>query len=440
MSHPVPNAIGKYRIIKEIGRGASSTVYLGEDEFNQRHVAIKQIHAHLLKDPATSENYRRALLHEAKIAGRLRHPHVVRLLDVDGDATPPYLVLEYVTGRSLSAYVTPDQLLPISQVLDIVYKCCSALDHAHLRGLVHRDVKPANVMLQLDGTVKVADFGTAFSTTGDVTTQAKGLAGSPLYIAPELIRGEAPTLKSDMFSLGVTLYELLTGRQPFAADTEFAVLYKIGNEEPPAPSTLRPELPEALDRLIARAMAKRPEDRPAEWPEFADALLAISRDLPAAASKDRESERYVQMRFLPFFTGFTDAALWETLRLGRVREFAAGATLMQEDTKGESFLVLLAGRVAVQRQGVHLMTLDSGTTLGEMCYLQPDNPIRSATAIAETKGVAVEIRSDALRRASNDLQMLFDKAFIHLMVTRLIAANKKLAVWAGLDVFLGDAT
>ena len=439
MSAPLPTTIGKYRIVKELGRGASSTVYLGEDEFNQRHVAIKQIHAHLLKNPEANASYRKGLLREAKIAGRLRHPHVVHLLDFDGDADRPYLVLEYVSGSSLSAYTTADKLLPVSQVLDIVYKCCSALDHAHLRGLVHRDVKPANVMLQLDGSIKVADFGTAFSTTGDGTTQ-RGLAGSPLYIAPELIRGEQPSHKSDMFSLGVMLYELLTGRQPFLADTEFAVLYKIGNEEPPPPSSLRTDLPDALDKLIAKAMAKKPEDRPAEWPEFADALLNVSKNLPKSPSKDRASERYVQMRVLPFFAGFTDAALWETLRLGRLREFAAGATLMEEDTKGESFLVLLEGRVKVQRQGAHLMTVESGTTLGEMCLLQPDNPVRSATAIAETAGVAVEIRGDALKRASDDLQMLFDKAFIRLMVNRLIAANKQLQTWAGLDVFVGGST
>ncbi len=434
MAAPQPTTIGKYRIVKELGRGASSTVYLGEDEFNQRHVAIKQIHAHLLRDPSASDNYRKSLLREAKIAGRLRHPHVVHLLDFDGDANPPYLVLEYVTGTSLSAYTSADKLLPVSQVLDIVYKCCSALDHAHLRGLVHRDVKPANVMLQLDGSIKVADFGTAFSTTGDLTTQPKGLAGSPLYIAPELIRGEQPTHKSDMFSLGVMLYELLTGRQPFLADTEFAVLYKIGNEEPPPPSSLRTDLPESLDRVVQKAMAKKPEDRYNEWPEFADALLAVSKSLPATAKRDRASERYVQMRVLPFFKGFSDASLWETLRLGRLREFPAGTTLMEEDTHGESFLVLLEGRVKIQRDGVQLMTVESGTTLGEMCLLQPDNPVRSATAIAETPAVAVEIRGDALKRASDDLQMAFDKAFIRLMVNRLLAANKQLGVWAGLDV------
>jgi serine/threonine protein kinase len=433
----LPTAIGKYRVSKEIGRGASSVVYLAEDEFNQRHVAVKQIHAHLLKDPDTAERYRQALRHEAKIAGKLRHPHIVRLLDVDGDANPPYLVLEYLSGTTLEVYTDPAHLLPVSQVLDIAYKCCSALDHAHLRGLVHRDVKPANIILQLDGTVKVTDFGMAFSTTGDLT-QVQGMIGSPLYMAPEIVRGKTPTDKSDMFSLGVMLYVLLTGRQPFAAETEFAVLYKIGNEEPPPPSTIRPELPESLDRLLAIAMAKRAGNRFPDWPAFSEALLSISKALPQAQSKDRESQRFVQMRYLPFFAGFTDSALWETIRLGKLREFAAGTVLMEEGKRGEAFMVLLEGKVAVQRQGVNLVTLDSGTTLGEMCYLQPDNPVRSATAIAETDGVAVEIRNDALRHASPDVQLLFDKAFIQVMVNRLIGANRKLGVWGGIDLLLGD--
>ena len=433
----LPAAIGKYRVIKELGRGASSVVYLAEDDFNQRHVAVKQIHAHLLKNPESAEKVRKALHNEAQIAGKLRHPNAVRLLDVDGDAPQPYLVFEYMQGRSLSYYTTPDQLLPIPQVLNIAYKCCSALDHAHLRGLVHRDIKPANVMLQLDGNIKVADFGAAFQTKAD-QTQLLGPVGSPLYIAPELIKNETPTQQSDMFSLAVMVYELLTGRQPFAADTEFAVLYKIGNENPPPPSTMRINVPPKVDSVILRAMAKDPGDRYADWPSFAEALLAASQEVPEATSKDRESFRFTQMRYLPFFEGFGDAALWETLRLGKLREYKAGTTLMREGDKGKSFMVLLEGRVSVQREGVDLVTLDAGTTLGEMCYLQPENAVRSATALAETDGVGIEIRNEALHSASGDLQLHFTNAFMQLMVKRLVATNRKLGSYASIDVLLSD--
>jgi len=438
MPATLPPSIGKYRILKELGRGASSTVFLGEDPFNDGHVAIKQIHAHLLKDRSQLEHYRKTLKREAQIAGRMRHPSIVRVLDVDVDAHPPYLVLEYVQGVSLSYYAAADRLLPIGQVLDIAYKCCSALDHANRNGLVHRDIKPANLVLQPDGNVKVMDFGTALSMGID-QTESPGLVGSPMYMAPEQVRNEKVTHRSDMFSLGVVLYELVTGVQPFDAETEFAVLYKISAEEPAAPSTLRTGLPVGLDAAIRKAMAKKAEDRFESWSAFGEALLAIARAMPSGPMRDREAERFVQMRTLPFFASFADAALWQTLRLGTLREFDAGEVLLEEDTPGDSFMVILQGRIAVKRQNVHLITLEAGVTLGEMSYLQPENPVRSATAVAETHVAVVEIRNKALRAAPEDLQILFDKAFIKLLVNRLIATNQKLGVWAGLDVLLGES-
>lgn len=421
-------AIGKYRIEKEIGRGASSVVYLAYDPFHRRNVAVKQIHAHLLKDDALALRYRRSLRNEGLIAGQLRHPHIVRLYDADESANPPYLVLEYVEGDTLASYTTPDKLLPVPQVLDIAYKCCSALQHAHSRGLVHRDIKPANLMVQSGGNVKLTDFGTAISTRGD-QTQIIGLVGSPLYMSPEQVREETLTHQSDMFSLAVVIYELLTGRRPFAGDSEFAILYKIGTEDPPAPSSLRAQLPAEVDAVILRAMAKKPQDRYADWDEFADALLNVGRAMPAKRPQDREAEHFVKMRQLAFFEGFHDAALWEALNLGTLHSYTAGSTLMEEGTPGDSFLIILEGRIGVSRKGWKLVTVEPGVTLGEMCYLQPDNPMRTATATAETDVVALEIRNSGLRISSDDLQMRFDKAFIRQLVQRLIATSAKVGAW-----------
>jgi serine/threonine protein kinase len=421
-------AIGKYRIEKEIGRGASSVVYLAYDAFHRRNVAVKQIHAHLLKEDAMSYRYRRSLRNEALIAGQLRHPHIVRLYDADESALQPYLVLEYVEGDTLASYTSPDKLLPVAQVLDIAYKCCSALQHAHSRGLVHRDIKPANVMVQSGGNVKLTDFGTAISTRGD-QTQITGLVGSPLYMSPEQVREEQLTHQSDMFSLAVVVYELLTGRRPFAGDSEYAILYKIGTEDPPAPSSLRAQLPAALDEVILKAMSKKPKDRYEDWSDFADALLNINRAMPAKRPQDREAVHFVQMRQLPFFEGFHDAALWEALNLGTLLSYAAGSALMTEDSPGDSFLIILEGRISVSRKGIKLVTIEPGVTLGEMCYLQPDNPMRTATAVAETDVVALEIRNSGLRISSDDLQMRFDKAFIRQLVHRLIATTAKVGAW-----------
>ncbi len=423
-----PAAIGKYTVEREIGRGASSTVYLGYDRFNSRPVAIKQIHAHLLEDPQQAARYRRRLRNEASMAGQLNHPCVVRLLDADEDADPPYLVLEYVDGTSLASYTEGDKLLPIAQVLDIAFKCCSALEHAHRSGLVHRDIKPANIILQENGGVKVTDFGTALSTRTDVT-QIAGLVGSPSYMSPEQVREQVCTHQSDMFSLGIVLYELLTGRNPFTGDSDFTTMYKITAETPPPPSLLRPELPAAVNVAVMRALSKDAAGRYNDWPDFADALLEASKVLPQRRAQDRQGEHFAQMRALPFFGEFHDAALWEALRLGTLLTFGLGDVLMREETKGNSFHVILEGHVAVRRAGFTLTVLGPGVTLGEMAYLRPETPVRTATAVAASDVLVLEIRNDALNEASEGLRTRFDRAFIKLLVSRLIATNAQVGQW-----------
>ena len=423
-----PASIGKYRIERELGRGASGIVYLGLDGFRGRKVAIKQTHAHLLKEPAQAERYRKLLRNEAALSGRLRHPHIVRLLDADEDALPPYLVLEYVDGQPLSAFAAPDTLLPVPQVLDIAFKCCNALDYACREGLVHRDIKPANLMLAKDGNIKLTDFGAALSLRSDAT-QLSGLVGSPSYMSPEQVREHDLTHHSDMFSLAVVVYELLTGRRPFDGDTDFATLYKISNETPTPPSLLRASLPPHVDEVLLRALAKQPADRFATWDDFAQALLAAHRELPRQRSQDTEAERFARLRALPFFADFHDVALWELMRLGSWRRLPQGTVLMRENTPGDSFCILIEGQVAVSRQGWNLSTLGPGVTLGEMTYLRPDNRIRTASAVAETEVLVLKVRNPALREASEDLQSRFDKAFIKLLVGRLIATNEQLAEW-----------
>lgn len=423
-----PANIGKYRIERELGRGASGIVFLGLDGFRGRKVAIKQTHAHLLKQPDQADRYRKLLRNEAALSGRLRHPNIVRLLDADEEAFPPYLVLEYVDGQALSDFATPDTLLPVPQVLDIAFKCCNALEYACREGLVHRDIKPANLMLARDGDVKLTDFGAALSLRSDAT-QLSGLVGSPSYMSPEQVREQDLTHHSDMFSLAVVVYELLTGRRPFDGDTDFATLYKISNETPTRPSLLRASLPAHVDDVLLRALAKQPADRFATWDDFAQALLAAHQSLPRQRSQDTEAERFARLRALPFFADFHDVALWELMRLGNWRRLEAGTVLMRENTPGDSFCILIEGQVAVSRQGWSLSTLGPGVTLGEMTYLRPENKMRTASAVAETEVLVLKVRNPALREASEDLQSRFDKAFIKLLVGRLIATNEQLAEW-----------
>ncbi|HYF20073.1 MAG TPA: serine/threonine-protein kinase [Ramlibacter sp.] len=428
-----PAHIGKYQVLRELGRGASSTVYLAEDPFNGREVAIKRVHAQLLADEEQARRYRRSLRTESLLAGKLQHPHIVSVLDADGQADPPYVVLEYVEGTSLLRYTRPGRLLPVEHVLDIVYKCCSALEYARGLGLVHRDVKPANLMIKNDGEVKLTDFGTAASAggaTGGTITQLSGLVGSPNYMAPEQVREEPCTFRSDMFSLAVVAYELLTGRRPFEGESDYATMWKVGHEEPPPPSALRPELPAELDDVLLLAMAKRPEHRYAEWMDFAEALLDIKRGLPTGRASYRDGEAWSRMRRLPFFAGFPDAALWEVLQLGTLATHPRGSLLMREGATGSSFLVLLEGKVGVLRGGVRVATLEPGVTIGEMAYLRRSGAKRTASAVADTPVLALEVRNDDLRKAPDALQGCFDKAFIELLLNRLMATTEKLGLQA----------
>ena len=198
----LPPHIGKYQVQAELGRGASGVVYRAADAFKGRQVAIKQLHAHLLRQPEQAERYRKLLRNEVMLTARLRHPNIVRLLDADEHAAQPYLVLEYVAGQPLSAFASADTLLPLAQVLDIAYKCCNALEHAQREGLVHRDIKPANVLLSEQGEVKLTDFGAALAVRSDAT-QLAGLVGSPSYMSPEQVQEQDLTHHSDMFSLAV---------------------------------------------------------------------------------------------------------------------------------------------------------------------------------------------------------------------------------------------
>jgi tRNA A-37 threonylcarbamoyl transferase component Bud32 len=421
----IPAAIGKYRVIRELGRGASSIVYLAEDPFTDKKVALKRIHAHLLQDEREAIRYKRALRNEALLAGKLKHPHIVAVQDADCEANPPYIVLEYIEGAPLMRFTKPDRLLPVEQVLDICYKVCSALDYAHTRGLVHRDIKPANLMLQTNGDVKVTDFGTALATQGDVT-QITGFVGSPQYMSPEHVKEEGCTWRSDMWSLGVVAYEMLTGRRPFEGETDYTTIFKITQEEPVLPSTLRPNLPSGIDKVLMRALAKHPEARFKQWMDFADSLLQVNRGITQRKVQHREGDAYSRMRQLPFFTAFPDSVLWEALRLGTLTLKPAGTVLMEEGSMGESFMVILQGEVNVLSGGVKVATLDAGVTLGEMAYLRRDEPKRTATATAETAVLVLEILSQALHSSTDDLQVCFDKAFIELLLQRLMKTTDEL--------------
>ena len=260
--------IGKYAIVREIGAGATSRVYLARDPFAERDVAIKVFLFEEHADPVAERMAHKAFLTESSLAGKLNHPHIVDIYDAVIEPHYSYLVMEYVPGVTLEAHSDVTSLLPPKKVVEIIFKCIRALEYAFQHGVIHRDMKPGNILLSERGEAKVADFGASFQHRKDFeTTQLSGV-GSPAYMSPEQIRMENLTQQTDIYSLGVVMYRLLTGRLPFQVSSHAGLAYAILNAEPSRPATLRPELPALLDDIVMRAMRKDLSERYRSWLDF----------------------------------------------------------------------------------------------------------------------------------------------------------------------------
>jgi serine/threonine-protein kinase len=269
--------VGRYRILDFLGSGAMGEVYLAEDPQIERRLAIKTVR--LVGRPQEIEERKRRLLREARAAGRLLHPNVVTLFDAGEAEGMLYLAFELVEGTDLAGRLEKDPPLSLREVLRIIRQTADALDFAHRQGIVHRDIKPSNILIDAHGKVKVADFGIA-KVTGQSTelTVAGSVMGSPQYLSPEQIRGEELDGRSDIFSLGVVLYELLSKKRPFDGDTITTLVYQILHKEPPPISELR-SVPPRLEALLRRMLAKSRDDRFATAAELATEVMACEREL-----------------------------------------------------------------------------------------------------------------------------------------------------------------
>jgi serine/threonine-protein kinase len=274
---------GRYRIVAEIGRGAMGVVYRAVDPALDRMVAIKTIH--LSDDLAERAEYEARFQQEAKAAARLSHPNIVTIYDIGREGDLVYMAMELLEGDELRARLERGRL-PVREAVDIAAQVADALAYAHDFEVVHRDIKPANVMCLRGGAVKITDFGIARLRLSDVKTQTGMLLGSPRYMAPEQIAGRRVDARADLFSLGVVLYEMLTGAPPFAGEAMGAILYNVANTTPAAPSAANPEVPPMLDLVVAKALAKDPEGRYSHAREMAADLRAcLARSGAATAAR-----------------------------------------------------------------------------------------------------------------------------------------------------------
>jgi len=426
MKFELQEHIGKYPLLREIGAGATSKVYLARDPFAERDVAIKVF---LFDKDADGEQERmkhKSFIAEASLAGKLAHPHIVEIYDAVVEPGRSYLVMEYVPGTTLEAHADVARLLPVSKVVEIIFKCIRALEYAHRHGVIHRDIKPGNILLSESGETKVSDFGASFQQKLQDTTQISGV-GSPAYMSPEQVRLEPLTHQTDIYSLGVTMYRLLTGRLPFTASTQPALTYAILNTAPQRPAMLRPELPGLLDAIVMKAMEKNPAARYQSWLDFGKDLSQAFASLRLTGASVSDSEKFTRLRDFAFFADFNDVALWELIRIATWKTIAPQTVLIREGETGDNFYFLVEGEVDVTLFTKLLATVKAGRCFGELLYFAERSQRRTSTVTARTPITVMEVKADAMRAATDACQAAFNKACMRVLIERLVDSNQRLA-------------
>ena len=427
MKFGLQEQLGKYPLVREIGSGATSSVYLARDPFNGRDVAIKVYLFDRDEELYTERMKHKAFVAEASLAGKLAHPHIVEIYDAVVEPDHSYLVMEYVPGTTLEAHSGVSTLLPLHKVVEIIFKSIRALEYAFQHGIIHRDIKPGNLLLSDKGETKVSDFGASFQDRpGHDTTQIAGI-GSPAYMSPEQVRLEPLDQQTDIYSLGITMYRLLTGRLPYYAPSQAALAHAILNVVPAAPRTLRPELPPVVDRIVMKAIEKDPARRYASWLEFGKDLSQAFTALRLVGDTVTDSEKFSELRNMPFFEDFGDVALWEVVRIGRWLSLKADSVIIREGDQGDSSYLLVKGEVAVTLEGRELAKIKPGGCFGEMVYFARRDARRTTTVTTRSEVTITEIRADSLRCATDACQNAFNKAVTRMLIDRLDQTNRLLA-------------
>lgn len=426
-----PDKIGKYKLIREVGRGATATVYLAEHPQYPEPVALKLIR---FDDKAKDEaKWNRRLLKllraEMDVSRKLDHPNIIKIFDTCVEKDYAYIVMEYFPGTTLEHYCSFQNLLPLHRTIGMVFKCAMALDYAYRQGIVHRDIKPANILVDENDNVKITDFGLALNISKKSASDSTFImgVGSPAYMSPEQIKGYPLNQKTDLFSLGVVLFHMLTGRLPFRAKNPAQLIYKIINTEPPLVSQINSELPDQLDQVIRKALEKDLYSRYKNGADFAKDLSAVRYKILDDSTGTEDTSRYSILRKMPFFTEFEDVEIWEFLRISRWRRIESNTLVMREGDADQRFGLIIDGCVELSVDGQRVDAVGAGEVFGELAYLDQQEHRHMYTAVTTASTTYLELNPAALSLATDECQDAFRTRLITVVARRLGAAYRELA-------------
>jgi len=415
---------GKYELLRPLGSGASGTVYCALDTFAGKEVALKVFDRQALRDQQMGELTRGNFMNEAALAGRLSHPHIVAIYEAVMQEDGGYVAMEYVAGGNLLPYTRTGGLLPVTDVIQIGFKSCSALDYAFRQGIIHRDIKPANILVAQGTHIKVADFGSALVRRTEQREQS--IVGTPSYMSPEQIKGMELTHLSDMYAMGVVLYELLTGRRPFLGSTIEELARRITSEQPQSPGAMRPDIPGRLNEIVLRMISKRPEERYPSWAELAMDLAQIGK-LSVYQKEIADSEKFDFLCRSQIFGKLNDSHLWELVHCSRWMRVPQRTTILREGESGQSMYLLGAGQIKVTKRGRLLNLLNAGECFGEMAFITGAAATRAATIETLTDSFIAEFDPAGIQRLSEGCRLQIAHGLLRTLVERLAMANQRIS-------------